>query len=846
MNNNNKVEIDKSPSDYREYRYVKLENGLSVLLIHDEQEQQSAASLSVGVGSFQNPKEYEGLAHFLEHMLFLGTEKYPVEKEFLTHIEQNGGSYNGVTHYYCTSYYFKINQQHLEQALDRFSSFFISPLFTKDATHREVNAVNSEYQSNVQNDLLHRFYATLMSFDDHPLTMFNCGSLETLNKADLHSKMVEFYHKYYSANLMNLVIIGPQSLDELEKLATSYFSSIKNNNVKGLENYDAIIGHIYNYIELMKKVDVSYLYDEKQQLQHSRWASIGKSDLMSYANAISTLFCINSIERGDILSFDYIFESFNTKQYQEILNCFNLDNAIINLYSKQYEKQAQLVHKYYCFQYSKVAITKEDIEKWKSVEPTPKLYIPIRNPYSPENFDIKSEQTNVVQPLDKLFDEQGITVLFSPDTQFNTPLANFYFKFNSSIATARQLTMVYLLKKCAKILLNEDVRYFALMNGTTLKWDITLTGVSYRISGFNDKIAPLILDIFSKLSTFDLSEFQFQLAVAKALKKKRNTAFCSPIDHGLNQIRPFLSNTIFGTAEDIHVLESVDYQEFLYFVRHYFKTMNIQSVITGNLSREEVLDFSNQLPKVMNERRPSPKCDILYPRRVELTQGKRYHLRQTFVDENQVNSVCIAFFQVGKGSVELYSMGMLYNQLIYSSFFSELRTKQQLGYIVQTASDTALATVHLRVQVQSDTKDPEYLFDRIDEYIQQGLKEELNALDESEIQKYVTSLQEKLLQKKPNSRFQALEYTQITQTFEGDQKIRQKQVDYLSTVKKCDVLDFFEQYVLNKEKRKMVVVQIYGRGHKINPINDPNAIELTDPAEFKSSIGLYPPFCLTK
>ncbi|EFA79355.1 hypothetical protein PPL_07773 [Heterostelium album PN500] len=762
---NNKVEIDKSPSDYREYRYVKLENGISVLLIHDEQEQQSAASLSVG----------------------------------------NGGSYNGDTGYFCTSYYFKINQQHLEQALDRFSSFFISPLFTKDAPHREVNAVNSEYQANVQNDNVHSFYATLMSFDDHPLTMFNCGSLETLNKADLHSKMVEFYHKYYSANLMNLVIIGPQSLDELEKLATSYFSSIKNNNVnvefffidialteKGLENYDAIIGHIYNYIELMKKVDVSYLYDEKQQLQHSSWAAIGKSDLMTYAETISKHFCINSIERGDILSFEYIFESFNTKQYQEILNCFNPENAI------------------------------------------------------PENFDIKSEQTNVVQPLDKLFDEQGITVLFSPDTQFNTPLANFYFKFNSSIATARQLTMVYLLKKCAKILLNEDVRYFALMSGTKFKWEITLTGVSYRIRGFNDKIAPIILDIFSKLSTFDLSEIQFQLAVAKALEKKRNTAFCSPIDHGLNQIRPFLCNTIFGTAEDIHVLESVDYQEFLYFVRHYFKTMNIQSVITGNLSREEVLNFSNQLPKVMNERRPSPKCDILYPRSVELTQGKRYHLRQTFVDENQVNSVCIAYFQVGKGSVELYSMGMLYDQLIYSSFFSELRTKQQLGYIVETASDKELATVHLRVQVQSDTKDPEYLFDRIDEYIQQGLKEELNALDESEIQKYVTSLQEILLQKKPNNRRQALEYTQITQTYEGDQKIRQKQVDYLSTVKKCDVLDFFEQYVLNKEKRKMVVVQIYGRGHKINPINDPNAIELTDPVEFKSSIGLYPPFCLTK
>lgn len=69
--------ITKSEDDDRLYRGLELENGMRVLLVSDPSTERSAASLSVGVGHMSDPDHIPGLAHFLEHMLFLGTEKYP-------------------------------------------------------------------------------------------------------------------------------------------------------------------------------------------------------------------------------------------------------------------------------------------------------------------------------------------------------------------------------------------------------------------------------------------------------------------------------------------------------------------------------------------------------------------------------------------------------------------------------------------------------------------------------------------------------------------------------------------------------------------------------------------------
>ena len=89
----------------------------------------SAASLGVKCGTALDPVPLYGTAHFLEHMLFMGTSKYPDEAEYQQYISNNGGSTNAYTAFTETNYHFDISNEGFEGGIDRFSQFFISPAF---------------------------------------------------------------------------------------------------------------------------------------------------------------------------------------------------------------------------------------------------------------------------------------------------------------------------------------------------------------------------------------------------------------------------------------------------------------------------------------------------------------------------------------------------------------------------------------------------------------------------------------------------------------------------------------------------------------------------------------------
>lgn len=91
------------------------------LLIHDAEADKSAAALDVKVGAVLDPKSHMGVAHFCEHMLFMGSKKYPRVNEYREFIKNNGGSCNASTSLTNTNYYFEIGNPSFEGALDRFS-----------------------------------------------------------------------------------------------------------------------------------------------------------------------------------------------------------------------------------------------------------------------------------------------------------------------------------------------------------------------------------------------------------------------------------------------------------------------------------------------------------------------------------------------------------------------------------------------------------------------------------------------------------------------------------------------------------------------------------------------------
>ena len=197
---------------------------------------QSAAALCIGVGSFSDPLELPGLAHFLEHMVFMGSKKYPDENGFDEYIKNHGGYNNAWTSDDMTNFYFNVQRKYFFEAFDRFIQFFIEPLIKKDAMQRERKAVDSEFEMRkTSDDLKVDQILRSLANEGHPFRKFGCGNINTLNPTELddnqvHEQLKTFFQRHYNATSMTLVVQSQHSLEDLEKLVVSSCSAIKNNN----------------------------------------------------------------------------------------------------------------------------------------------------------------------------------------------------------------------------------------------------------------------------------------------------------------------------------------------------------------------------------------------------------------------------------------------------------------------------------------------------------------------------------------------------------------------------------------------------------------------------------------
>lgn len=256
--------IIQSQNDNRKYQVFTLDNELQVLIISDPDSDKAAASLDVFIGSASDPEDRAGLAHFLEHMLFLGTEKYPDPDEYQTFIAQHGGSRNAFTAKEHTNYFFDIENASLEPMLDRFSQFFTAPLFNPEFVEREKNAVHSEYLGKIKTEN-RRFYAAMQqAFNPKsPYAKFSVGNLTTLAdrpQQAIRDDLLRFYKQHYSANLMRLVVLANEPLPVLKKWVTTKFSAIPNHH----SNKAIFTEPLLNAEQMAHKINIKSLQEKRE------------------------------------------------------------------------------------------------------------------------------------------------------------------------------------------------------------------------------------------------------------------------------------------------------------------------------------------------------------------------------------------------------------------------------------------------------------------------------------------------------------------------------------------------------------------------------------------------------
>lgn len=226
--------INKSEHDPRQYEAIKLANGMTVLLVSDAQAPKSLAALALPVGSLEDPNSQLGLAHYLEHMVLMGSKRYPEPENLSEFLKKHGGSHNASTASYRTAFYLEVENDALEPAVDRMADAIAEPLLDPGNADRERNAVNAELTMARSRDGMRMAQVSAETLNPaHPSARFSGGNLDTLkDKPDskLHDELTGFYKRYYSANLMMGVLYGNQPLPQLADIAAKTFGRVPNHD----------------------------------------------------------------------------------------------------------------------------------------------------------------------------------------------------------------------------------------------------------------------------------------------------------------------------------------------------------------------------------------------------------------------------------------------------------------------------------------------------------------------------------------------------------------------------------------------------------------------------------------
>ncbi|UVM21518.1 pyrroloquinoline quinone biosynthesis protein PqqF [Pseudomonas wadenswilerensis] len=213
---------------------LTLANGLQVTLRHAPQLKRCAAAVRVQAGSHDAPRAWPGLAHFLEHLFFLGNQRFALEDGLMRYVQHYGGQVNASTRERNTEFFFEVPPAAFAGSLERLCQMLAHPQFDLERQVREREVIHAEFIAWSRNPQAQRQFALLQAAgSEHPLSAFQAGnrySLQVQSPA-FQAALRDFHQRLYQAGQITLSLSGPQSLDELQALACR-FGQVFNSGTK--------------------------------------------------------------------------------------------------------------------------------------------------------------------------------------------------------------------------------------------------------------------------------------------------------------------------------------------------------------------------------------------------------------------------------------------------------------------------------------------------------------------------------------------------------------------------------------------------------------------------------------
>lgn len=910
IQNPEQVTIIKSPNDDRQYAAMLLPNGLQVVLVSDPSLENSAASLAVGVGSAHDPKDQLGLAHYLEHMLFLGTEKFPEPDGFMKYTQANGGMTNAFTAYERTNYLFQINAGKFDEALDRFSDYFKTPTFDPHFSDKERNAVNNEWSLQKAQDGWNLY--ALQGFTanpENPSAKFSIGNLDTLkDKPDskLQDALKDFYNTYYSANIMKLTLVGKQSLPELKAFAEKHFASIPNKNIAmpdvtvpgltkaemgksihykpikdlkvlyvdfpiksnkqewylkpnefihslisseepgtlgeqlrtkglvkmvaadidaesygpdgflrvqaeltdaGVQKQDEILAAIFSYIDLIKREGLnSNYYRELQAMRAKDFANAPKPEPLDQAVNLTMAQFEYPVE--NLLNADYVYERYDAKAIKTLLA--QLDERKARVWYVSPNEKAETPVPFFDGKYSIRDISREEFARWDALEKTYKFNLP------PLNDLFTDAPAPIVENLylkpHQIISQAGVEAYLTHPEFYREDKGQLSLQINVDFAKSspRQAVLASLVNEVYN---KQNMTLIDRAGRASLGVNLRLTVTNSQgifISGYTTKHEQLLTQLLKNFVELPVTDQWFAEAKDSVEKGLLN----SKKNHVFRQLFGDLGRVTvkngYSEDEQLAALQAITKADVIAYQDAVKKNALLRLFAVGNYTEAQVKHFAQTAAGILpGTRLPENRTVNSY---TIPAAGKLV----AFKDDVELadSAVLQAWFGSKKSDDEKAQLAVL-NALFGNAFFMQLRTHEQLGYVVVSSEYPVDDVPGFIMLVQSSNTDLPGIKARMDKFRKDYLAE-LKATDAAEIEQAKQAMIANVLQKPTDFYAEAELYTGEFWNGKYQFDARDRYLAALKKVTKADLIAIYESLLMN-EKSGKALLQLRGTNFKAKP-----------------------------
>ena len=926
-------DIIKSDNDDRSYRYLQLPNRMQVLLISDPKTEKSAVSLDVNIGSSSDLQDRPGLAHFLEHMLFLGTQKYPKAGEYQEYISAHSGNNNAYTSIDHTNYHFDIDPVYLEPALDRFAQFFIAPTLDDAYVDRERNAVHSEYKARIK-DEGRRGWDVLAEIASpaSKSVRFSVGSLDTLSDENkpggvfhrnkIRNDLLRFHQNYYSANVMALVILGKEPLDQLEVLAQKYFASVADKKVelptaelplfdagflpkkvyikplqeqrtlslyfpmpvyeqwyheKPLEYISYLLGHeakgtardilrskgwieslfagpyvsdsqsamfgfsvvltqegyrhqgeiidiLYGAIAQLKKDGVEkWRYNEQAVINDTSFRFQEKGDAYGYAATLANN--LHYFQPRDVISGTLVMSNYDETLIRRYLSYLTPDNALLCVSAP--DVPVTKTSTYYQTQYSLAPVSDEELKRWGKISGSAGLKLPAPNEYVAKQFKIKKNESSAAVPV-LLRSNANMRLWFKQDGQFNVPKGGIYIYARSARSTdtvqGAALTEIFVR------LLNDTLNstdYSASLADLNLSIRKRSRGVEIGIMGYSDKQGLLLTRVLEAVASPSIRQKDFDNVKEQLLRELENRDKQTPYAQVGAEMVAVVSLPDYSNKQYLAAVNKIRLQEVQAFSLSWLNSLNVDILIHGNFTESDALKLTAIIDSKLllnSAAHPDPKTTF-----VQLPDNKTGFIYSFDVDHRDV--AVLHYLQGSETSIAEQARLQLLAQLMETAFYQQLRTEQQLGYVVSARYMRLGHVPSLGFLVQSPTYSAEVIDERINEFVA-SFANTLMTMPANDFERHRAALLKTIEEKPRNLGEEGAEFWSQIDTRQLNFDLREQLLAQIKLLDQKAMADYYWKTFLSPNVHRLVVVTTSKEkplekklGEKYQPIADIDAFK---------------------